>query len=93
MMGPNLLTGRRVLLVEDDYFIADEMRHGFAKTGAEVLGPVSGVGEALALIGKAGRMDGAVLDLKLHDEVVYPVADALRNGAYHSFSRPATTRQ
>jgi hypothetical protein len=60
------------------YFIADEMRHGFAKTGAEVLGPVNGVGEALALIGKAGRIDGAVLDIKLHDEVVYPVADALR---------------
>ena len=77
MMEPNLLAGRRVLLVEDDYFIADELRRDFAKTGAEVLGPVGRVDEALALIDKSAHIDGAVLDVKLHDEMVYPVADAL----------------
>jgi DNA-binding response OmpR family regulator len=78
MTGLNLLTGRRVLLVEDDYFIAEEMCSAFVKNGAEVLGPVGEVGEALALISNAGRIDGAVLDIKLHDEMIYPVADALR---------------
>ena len=77
MMGPKLLTGRRVLLVEDDYFIAEELRRDFAKTGAEILGPVGRLDEALALIDKTAHIDGAVLDIKLHDEMVYPVADAL----------------
>jgi ActR/RegA family two-component response regulator len=77
MIGSNWLAGRRVLLVEDDYFIADEVRRDLANTGAEVLGPVGWVDEALALIDKTAHIDGAVLDVKLHDEVVYPVADAL----------------
>ena len=69
---------RHVLLVEDEYFIADEMRRAFEDGGAEVLGPVGRVDEALALIGRTGRIDGAVLDVNLHDETVYAVADALR---------------
>ena len=46
---PRTLAGRRVLLVEDDYFIAIDLKSGFEAGGAEVLGPVPSVGEALAL--------------------------------------------
>lgn len=72
------LSGRRVLLVEDEYFIAAEMGRAFEEAGIEVLGPVGHVAEAMALIGKVSRLDGAVLDVNLHDVMVFPVADALR---------------
>ncbi|WP_244478378.1 response regulator [Methylobacterium sp. Leaf113] len=72
------LAGRRVLVVEDEYFIADDLRHQLEACGAEVLGPVPRVGEALALIAATPEIDAAVLDINLQDETVYPVADALQ---------------
>ena len=75
------LAGRHVLLVEDEYFIANELRRAFEHAGAEVLGPVGRVADALSLIARAERLDGAVLDVNLNDVTVYPVADALRERA------------
>jgi CheY-like chemotaxis protein len=72
------LAGRCVLLVEDEYLIAEEMHARFLEAGAEVLGPVGRLDQALALATGAARIDAAVLDVRLHDELVYPVADALR---------------
>jgi len=74
----NPLVGRRVLLVEDDYFIAQEMRRAFEAIGAEVVGPVSTVEEALELIAATPDLDAAALDINLQDEMVYLVADALQ---------------
>jgi two-component SAPR family response regulator len=71
------LSGQKVLLVEDDYFIADEMRRMLSRTGAEVLGPVATVDRALALIAASSEIDVAVLDINLRDVMVFPVADAL----------------
>ena len=71
------LADRAVLVVEDDYFIADEMRRALEDGGARVLGPVGDVEDALALIVGAARIDAAVLDVNLHDGTVSPVADAL----------------
>jgi CheY-like chemotaxis protein len=72
------LTGKRVLLVEDDYFIAVDLKTWFEEGGAQVLGPVPSVDEALALIASTAVIDAAVLDINLQDELVYPVADALQ---------------
>ena len=35
------LTGRRVLVVEDEYFLADDLSRALAQLGADVLGPVA----------------------------------------------------
>ncbi|WP_378974843.1 response regulator [Methylobacterium komagatae] len=67
-----------MLIVEDDYFLADIMRRTFADDGAEVLGPAGQVENALALIHGAEHIDAAVLDVNLHDVMVFSVADALR---------------
>lgn len=78
MAGTNsMLAGRRVLLVEDDYFIAEDLARQFKAGGAEVVGPVGSVDAALGLIDQTERLDGAVLDINLHDEMSWPVADAL----------------
>lgn len=75
--GPDALPGRKVLLVEDDYFIADEMRRTLLRSGVEILGPVASVDKALALIEASAEIDAAVLDVNLRDVMVFPVADAL----------------
>ncbi len=71
------LVGRAVLLVEDDYFIVKQLRRLFEQEGAIVLGPVSNVAGALELVERTARIDGAVLDVNLQGEMVFPVADAL----------------
>jgi len=72
------LQGRRLLVVEDDYFIAVELARSLQRLGVEVVGPAGSVPDAMGLI-EAGAepLDGAVLDIHLGEEQVYPVADAL----------------
>jgi len=68
---------KRVLVVEDDYFIAMELCRNLEAAGAEVVGPVGRVGEALAQIARSDGLDGALLDLNLHGAMAFPVADKL----------------
>ena len=72
------LRGRRVLVVEDEYLLAEDLRRDLENQGAEVLGPVPSVSEALKLLGQDPAPDLAVLDINLQGEMVYLVADALR---------------
>lgn len=67
----------RVLVVEDEYFIADDLAQALAQEGIEVLGPVGDPAEALAIIERE-RIDRAVLDINLHGELVFEVARALK---------------
>lgn len=71
------LAGRRILIVEDEYFIAMDLALNLGDLGAEIVGPAASVAEALDLIQTADRLDGAVLDVNLRDERVYTVADEL----------------
>ncbi|MFW5634266.1 MAG: response regulator [Erythrobacter sp.] len=71
------LEGKKVMVVEDDYLIALMLCQSFEEEGAEVLGPVGRVEAALALIAREPRIDGAVLDINLAGDMVFPVADAL----------------
>lgn len=75
---PGDLVGRTILVVEDDYMLAQDITRAFKHSGAEILGPVSNVADALDLLETATALDGAVLDINLMGEMVYPVADALK---------------
>ena len=78
LAGSGALTGRRVLVVEDEYFLADDMAQALQKLGAEVVGPVETRDKALALLSSdAGRIDAAVLDINLRGQTAFPVAEAL----------------
>ena len=78
MTAPMLpLVGQRVLLVEDDYLIAMDLAHELQSRGAQVIGPVASVNEALQLIGSTDRIDSAVLDTNLKGEMVFPIVDVL----------------
>jgi CheY-like chemotaxis protein len=71
------LAGRRILLVEDEYFIADDMVTYFESRGADVVGPVASVQGALDLLASTTDLDAAIVDVNLFGELAYPVADAL----------------
>jgi DNA-binding response OmpR family regulator len=72
------LEGRRVLVVEDEYLLAEDLREGLVKQGAEVMGPVATVADALELLRQGPMPDTAILDINLGGEMVYPLADELR---------------
>jgi CheY-like chemotaxis protein len=71
------LAGLRLLVVEDDFFIADDLARDLRASGAEVVGPVSNVDSALKLLGATAQLDGAVLDINLQGELAFAVADQL----------------
>jgi CheY-like chemotaxis protein len=77
MRSENVLNGRRVLVVEDQYAVALDLCEGLGREGASIVGPASSVEDALAMLESSGRPDIAVLDIKLHGGLVYPVADKL----------------
>ncbi|QKK20439.1 response regulator [Rhizobium indicum] len=71
-----LFAGKRVLIVEDEYFLADETRRKLEKAGATVIGPAAGVTAALDLV-ENEEIDAAILDVHLEGEFVFPVAEEL----------------
>jgi CheY-like chemotaxis protein len=72
------LQGRRILVVEDDYLVAEIVTEMLEDAGAVVLGPIGWRDEALRFIASdIAAFDTALLDVNLHGEVSYPIADAL----------------
>jgi len=71
------LAGRRLLIVEDEFYLAQDLAQDLSARGATVIGPVPTVDDALDLIEDTDQIDGAMLDLNLQGELAYPVADAL----------------
>jgi DNA-binding NtrC family response regulator len=70
------LDGIRVLLVEDEYYIADDMRQVLKRAGAEVVGPVATLDKAQLALDDGG-FDCAIVDLNLHGQSAVPIAERL----------------
>lgn len=77
MMVSRALNHCRILVVEDEYLLADELATELADEGAVVLGPVASIERALALLEYEAPPDGAILDVNLRGEAVFPLADVL----------------
>lgn len=71
------LCGRKVLVVEDDFMIADSMAELLRDEGVEVIGPVASVRKSLELIAATLHIDAAIIDVNLRGEFSYDVADEL----------------
>ncbi len=74
------LKARRILVVEDQYLIAMEIQDCLEKAGAKVIGPLGRLDRALSSAEREG-LDAAILDVDLHGERCWPVADILAQRA------------
>lgn len=70
------LHGCRILVVEDEYVLADDLADILAGAGAVVIGPVGSIAKAFAAIAEEA-LDGAILDINLRGEMAFTVADRL----------------
>ena len=66
----------RILVVEDDAFIALDLQDVLSEAGYDVLGPVATVSEAMRLLSEDAP-DMALLDYNLGEETSIPVAHKL----------------
>jgi CheY-like chemotaxis protein len=74
--GPPL-AGRRVLVVEDEYLIADDLAELLRRAGAELIGPAASLPKAVRLLEHGEKPDAAVLDINLRGIDVFPLVDQL----------------
>lgn len=72
------LMGRRILVVEDEYFLADDIGNALRTLGAEIAGPVGHIEDAVEMLHNGGALDAAVLDVNIHAEPIFPIARELR---------------
>jgi len=73
------LKGLRLLVVEDEALVAMMIEHMLDDIGCIVVEVAGTVSRGLALAAdEALAVDGAILDVNLGGEKVYPVAEALR---------------
>ena len=73
--GP--LLGKRILVAEDRYLLADDMCRMIAACAGEAVGPAATLPQALELA-RTERVDAALLDVDLRGEQVFAVADMLK---------------
>ncbi|MBO9518130.1 MAG: response regulator [Porphyrobacter sp.] len=73
------LSGKRILVIEDEHFIAADLQQVLEDEGAEVIGPTGNVTHGLDLATRA--IDAALLDVNLEGVNSFPIADLLTERA------------
>ncbi len=71
------LAGAHILLVEDDRLILMDLEASIEDAGAATVDTCTDVTAALALLSRDASIDAAVLDIRLRDESIAPVARRL----------------
>lgn len=77
MQKDNALAGLRILVVEDEPVVAWDLAETLESHGCEVVGPAYDLQHAETLSQEASALSGAILDVNLGKEKVFPLADAL----------------
>lgn len=73
------LSGRRVLVVEDESLVAMLLETILEDMGCIPVGPASTVEEGLATAAGAEPLDAALLDVNVAGRQVFPIAEALKD--------------
>lgn len=77
MLAPRLLEGLKVLIVEDNLLLAEVTRILLEESGCQVVGPAGWLQRGLELAERE-PLDGAILDINLHGEMSFAIAEVLR---------------
>ncbi len=72
----SFLSGKSILLVEDEFLLALQLEELLESRGASVHGPYRTLDDALKAA-QSEDFDFAILDINLNGTMVYPVADHL----------------
>jgi len=70
-------TGRRILLVEDDYLVALNIKFMLERNNCQVIGPIPSIEKALQAI-ENEDVDAAILDINISGGTSAPIAEVLR---------------
>lgn len=68
------LNGLRILVVEDEHLVAEDIARYLSGLGAKILGPAPSIDKAFQHTDDA---DAAVLDVYIQGDAVFPIADRL----------------
>jgi CheY-like chemotaxis protein len=71
------MQAKSILVVEDEYFLADDCVSLIREAGLGIVGPIASVEEALELVSSGGLFDGALVDVNLQGSSVFPLLDLL----------------
>jgi CheY-like chemotaxis protein len=71
-----VLEGKRILIVEDEFLIAQELKTMVEDWGGTAVGPATCLRHALALA-RSQELHGAILDVMLERDTCFPLADKL----------------
>ena len=77
MTGEPSLVGQTVLVLEDDFYLAQDATSALSEAGAEVIGPFGTTADALEAV-KSHRITAAVIDVNLGAGPSFVIAHALR---------------
>jgi DNA-binding NarL/FixJ family response regulator len=70
------LSGKSVLIVEDNFLLAEDLRSSIEQAGAKIIGPIGDASQALAAA-QEKKIDIALLDVGLKGQSSVAVARAL----------------
>ncbi|CAN5908785.1 response regulator [soil metagenome] len=71
------MQGLRILVVEDEFLLAEDLRQALEGAGVVVLGPVASLAKAQARVLTESTIHGAVLDINVGGQRIFPLADVL----------------
>lgn len=71
------LAGHNILVVEDEYFLADDVASALSSIGAKVIGPMNDLDKAMQAVSENAPA-GAVLDVNVRGRAIYPLAKELQ---------------
>jgi PAS domain S-box-containing protein len=71
------LRGKRVLVVEDEFFLRLELEEWLRSAGCAIIGPFGALEPARHMAARRDPIDLAILDANLNGQMVYPLADDL----------------
>lgn len=73
----NVLAGAKLLIVEDEFLVAQDLIYGPQREGIDVLGPYNSIDSAIDVLRTADNIGAAILDLNIRGHLAFDLAETL----------------